>query len=100
MKNQRRCSFCGKLESECVQIISGPNDINICNECIEISNEIIAERIEEQRQVEAEKPKRVLIDDQCHRFKASRLSIKDLKKLHSDNFKLTYPVKESFKKVG
>lgn len=29
------CSFCGKGEGEVAKIIAGPNDINICNECID-----------------------------------------------------------------
>lgn len=29
------CSFCGKGEGEVEKIIAGPNDINICNECID-----------------------------------------------------------------
>lgn len=29
------CSFCGKSESEVAKIIAGPNDLNICNECVE-----------------------------------------------------------------
>ncbi len=29
------CSFCGKGESEVAKIISGPNDLNICNECVD-----------------------------------------------------------------
>lgn len=29
------CSFCGKGEGEVAKIIAGPNEINICNECID-----------------------------------------------------------------
>ncbi len=29
------CSFCGKGESEVAKIIAGPNDLNICNECVD-----------------------------------------------------------------
>ena len=32
---EQHCSFCGRGESEVEKIISGPNDINICNECID-----------------------------------------------------------------
>lgn len=29
------CSFCGKSEAEVAQIVSGPNNLFICNECVE-----------------------------------------------------------------
>ena len=32
---EQHCSFCGRGESEVEKIISGPNAINICNECID-----------------------------------------------------------------
>ncbi len=32
---EQHCSFCGKGTSEVEKIISGPNDITICNECID-----------------------------------------------------------------
>lgn len=32
---EQHCSFCGRGESEVEKIISGPNCINICNECID-----------------------------------------------------------------
>ena len=38
-----RCSFCGKLETEVKKLIAGPK-VCICNECIDICNEIIAGR--------------------------------------------------------
>jgi len=38
-----RCSFCGKDQTEVIQIIAGTT-VYICNECIAISNEIITER--------------------------------------------------------
>jgi len=41
-----RCSFCGKSKDSVKKFISGPN-VYICNECISLCNEILAE--EEQR---------------------------------------------------
>jgi len=35
-----RCSFCGKKKEETSKLISGPN-VQICNECVEICNEIL-----------------------------------------------------------
>jgi hypothetical protein len=34
------CSFCGKKQEEVSRLISGPN-VQICNECVEICNEIL-----------------------------------------------------------
>lgn len=36
------CSFCGKSEDEVEKLISGPNNVNICNECVEICNMIVS----------------------------------------------------------
>ena len=39
-----RCSFCGKRGTEVGRIIAGPTPaVAICNECIELCSEIIAE---------------------------------------------------------
>ena len=37
-----RCSFCGKSQEEVEKVIAGPS-VYICNECIELCNEIIEE---------------------------------------------------------
>lgn len=41
------CSFCGKSQDEVKKLIAGPT-VYICDECIELCNEIIAEEIEER----------------------------------------------------
>lgn len=46
-QSEVRCSFCGKLSEDVSKIIAGPN-VNICNECIEICNEILADDLESQ----------------------------------------------------
>lgn len=43
-----KCSFCGKMQGEVRQLIAGPN-IFICNECVELCNEIIKEDQEKER---------------------------------------------------
>jgi ClpX C4-type zinc finger len=52
-----RCSFCGKDQHNVRKLIAGPN-VYICDECIELCNDIIAdefeERAEEQRKEEAD----------------------------------------------
>ncbi|HNJ44108.1 MAG TPA: ClpX C4-type zinc finger protein, partial [Acidobacteriota bacterium] len=37
-----RCSFCGKTQNEVKKLIAGPT-VYICNECIDICNEIISD---------------------------------------------------------
>ncbi len=46
-----RCSFCGKSKESVKKFISGPN-VYICNECISLCNEILAE--EEDRETAAQ----------------------------------------------
>ena len=38
-----KCSFCGKDQAEVGKIVSGPNGVNICGECIQICNYILKE---------------------------------------------------------
>ncbi len=41
------CSFCGKSQSEVKKLIAGPS-VYICDECIELCNDIIAEEYEKE----------------------------------------------------
>ncbi|MFZ6017612.1 MAG: ATP-dependent Clp protease ATP-binding subunit ClpX [Nitrospirota bacterium] len=43
-ENSLKCSFCGKGQEEVKKLIAGPT-VYICNECVELCNEIIAEEI-------------------------------------------------------
>ncbi|MCS7150128.1 MAG: ATP-dependent Clp protease ATP-binding subunit ClpX [Caldimicrobium sp.] len=45
MKNEPRCSFCGKSQSEVLKLIAG-SSAYICNECVELCNEILEEEYE------------------------------------------------------
>lgn len=56
-----KCSFCGKSQKQVERLISGPH-VYICEECIELCNEIIAEETEaaekkEEQAKELELPK-------------------------------------------
>jgi len=44
------CSFCGKGEKEVDKIISGPNGLYICNECIETCLDILERDLPEENQ--------------------------------------------------
>lgn len=45
-KKQLKCSFCGKGQDQVRRLIAGPG-VYICDECIELCSEIIAEEFEE-----------------------------------------------------
>ena len=45
-KRQLKCSFCGKTQDQVRRLIAGPN-VYICDECVELCDEIIQEEIEE-----------------------------------------------------
>lgn len=45
-----KCSFCGKGHSEVKKLIAGPT-VYICNECVELCNEIIADTIHEEAKI-------------------------------------------------
>jgi ATP-dependent Clp protease ATP-binding subunit ClpX len=62
-----RCSFCGKSKESVKKFISGPN-VYICNECISLCNEILAEEEEREAQkqtVPSPKPQEIkaILDD-------------------------------------
>lgn len=50
-KKQLRCSFCGKSQDQVRRLIAGPG-VYICDECIELCSEIIADEFEESSPVE------------------------------------------------
>ena len=43
-----RCSFCNKSQDQVRKMIAGPAGVYICDECIEICNDIIEEEFEEE----------------------------------------------------
>ncbi len=51
-----RCSFCGKGQHEVDRIVAGPN-VYICNECIDLSKEIISKDVFEDNKYHSELPK-------------------------------------------
>ncbi|MCJ7806352.1 MAG: ATP-dependent Clp protease ATP-binding subunit ClpX [Clostridia bacterium] len=57
-KGQLKCSFCGKSQEQVRKLVAGPG-VYICDECIELCNEIIEEEIGDESelgQVELPKP--------------------------------------------
>ena len=45
MNGHIRCSFCGKEQDEVRKLISGPDNVFICDECIEICSDIIEDEL-------------------------------------------------------
>ena len=54
-KNILYCSFCGKSQHEVRKLIAGPS-VYVCDECVELCNDIIREELQESAQ-EAEAKK-------------------------------------------
>ena len=65
-KGQLKCSFCGKTQDQVRKLVAGPG-VYICDECIELCNEIIEEEFSDDVEVELKdvpKPKdiRAIVD--------------------------------------
>ena len=56
-----KCNFCGKSQKQVKKLIAGPN-VYICDECIELCNEIIEEElaeVEEGAEFELPRPREI-----------------------------------------
>ena len=63
------CSFCGKPQDLVDKLIAGPNEIYICNECVEICGEIIEEeRAMEEPESHEEKEIKLLKPAEIKKF--------------------------------
>ncbi len=51
-ENTLKCSFCGKGHNEVKKLIAGPT-VYICNECVDLCNEIIADTLQEENMIPA-----------------------------------------------
>ncbi len=54
-----RCSFCDKKQDDVDKLIAGP-DVYICNECIELCNEIVLEDLDGEELVDAQEDNTLL----------------------------------------
>ena len=62
MNNEIFCSFCGKSQDEVKKIIAG-SDVYICNECVELSMDILREEFKDESQtdvLESKTPKELV----------------------------------------
>ncbi|MBX6377473.1 MAG: ATP-dependent protease ATP-binding subunit ClpX [Clostridia bacterium] len=60
-KSQLKCSFCGKYQDQVKRLVAGPG-VYICDECVELCNDIIEEELNEEMDFELKdipKPKEI-----------------------------------------
>lgn len=60
-KGQLKCSFCGKSQEQVRKLVAGPG-VYICDECIELCNEIVEEELGHEEEVDLKdipKPKEI-----------------------------------------
>jgi ATP-dependent Clp protease ATP-binding subunit ClpX len=59
-KTKLNCSFCGKEQAKVKKLIAGPN-IYICNECVDLCNDILKEedKIDKDQSFDISKPKEI-----------------------------------------
>ena len=59
-KSKLNCSFCGKEQVKVKKLIAGPN-IYICNECVDLCNDILREEdiAESDKEIKVSKPKEI-----------------------------------------
>lgn len=50
-----KCSFCGKTQDQVKKLIAGP-EVYICDECVELCNEILDEEFFENKEKDGENP--------------------------------------------
>ena len=63
------CSFCGKSQEDVRKLVAGPN-VYICDECVELCNEILGEELEQRRrdQLSSELPTPMEIKEYLDRY--------------------------------
>ena len=67
-RNEIRCSFCGKTESQVLKLLKGPNGVYICDACVELCSEIIEEELSEEEGIFDEEEINLLKPEEIKRF--------------------------------
>jgi len=49
MAKEKKCSFCGKPESKADVLVEGPNDILVCDSCVDKLASIVREELENKK---------------------------------------------------
>ena len=72
------CSFCGKNQNEVAKLIAGPS-VFICDECVDLCNEIISDELEEKSSKSKEKlPKPHEINEILDNYQNKNYSKEDI----------------------
>jgi len=48
------CSFCNKNKNEVRKLIAGPNDVFVCDACVELCNDILADELADEKKITPE----------------------------------------------
>lgn len=67
-RNEIRCSFCGKSESQVLKLLKGPNGVYICDECVELCSEIIEEELGTEEEESEQEEINLLKPEEIKRF--------------------------------
>lgn len=67
-RNEIRCSFCGKTESQVMKLLKGPNGVYICDACVELCSEIIEEEMQEENNHTSEEDIHLLKPEEIKSF--------------------------------
>ncbi len=66
IKDRIFCSFCGRLEQEVGKLVQGPNNVFICEDCIDLCSKVIKDNIKEEND-------QILKDDSKELIKSNTL---------------------------
>ncbi len=70
MPNEKsiRCSFCGKRQEQVKRMMSGPNNVYICNECVELCNTLIHEDLYDTDEAKFHDPEKLPTPQQIKEY--------------------------------
>ena len=67
-KNEQRCSFCGKSKEEVRRLIAGPDEVFICDDCVDIRKAMVDETIEKDKAEEVPLKKPAEIKEELDKY--------------------------------
>ena len=70
MPNEKsiRCSFCGKRQEQVKRMMSGPNNVYICNECVDLCNTLIHEDLYDTEEAQFHDPEKLPTPQQIKEY--------------------------------